>query len=95
MSVVREIASPAHYISGHAIDQYMDRVILQECPRYVARLALWRMYYSGHDATPWEMIEFIHKPFSADDTWRISETCYGRFLMLIKRDVLVTLWRLN
>lgn len=94
MSAISAIPSPLRSISQHAIDQYIERVTDQNIKRYAARLALWRMHMSGHDVTPWEYERYVRKPIDGEATWRISDTCYGRYVLLIKRGVLVTLWEL-
>lgn len=80
-------------ISRHAVERYADRVSARAQP-YHARVAILRMWQCGHYATDREL-KHMGKVREGEATYRITETSAGRFLIIMKRGIIVTLWEVS
>lgn len=86
------LLSALRSISSHAIERYQERV--EAVPYHTARLALFRLYATGHNASDYEK-KLLRKEFDGETVPRICDTCYGPYCLLVKRGIVVTLWRIN
>lgn len=89
MSALPAIPSPLRSISSHAIERYQQRVL--SVPRGVARVGVFRLYTSGYDATEYQKARL--GTFDGETSLRIVDTCYGCFALIVKRGVVVTLYK--
>lgn len=76
-----------HTITPHAIHALQDDV--GSLSNHKAWLTLFWMYHHGRTASDYE-IKMMHKKWEADVSYRICECCYGTYVMVIKRGVMLT-----
>ena len=93
MSAIYPVPSTVQHISTHAYDKYA-LLIDDTHPRCVARVAITRLVQCSQLATD-VMLRYHHVRIEAEATYRISESTAGRYVMVIKRGILVTLFPLD
>lgn len=76
-----------HTISQHAVDALIDD--WHDLSLHQSWLSLFWMYHHGHDASEYELA-LLNKQFEAEAHYRICESCYGNYVMVIRRGVMTT-----
>lgn len=83
-------ASPVMSISRHAVERFSQRID-SRLGRGHARVALYRMFKCSYEANDHLIRRLRLKP-DGETRYYISESTYGRYVIVLKRGVLVTLW---
>lgn len=84
---------PIKSIHIHAVVRYRERV---ENNRGAARPALTHMWKMGRDATDYQL-NLMGRSRRPGELYRISECCYGRYLIVMRTDInqIRTLWKID
>jgi hypothetical protein len=78
-------------IHGHAVRRFAESVNIHVGN---ARPAILHMYGIGHDATDYEL-HYLGMQRNLGVDYRITDTCYGRYMMIVKDNCIWTLWEIK
>lgn len=81
------------YISSHVVDRFAEKVD-DALSRYHARKALRRMFECSTLLTEYQLRR-LHVRIELEADYRLSQTSYGAYLFVIKRNTLVTCWKVE